>query len=68
MSSDAGARYDSKQEACSEVAKRGHWRGLTFDMSGSLKRAKRALGCPLDGRVGRLVEKRTELACSQLHQ
>lgn len=24
---------------------------LTFDMSGSLKRAKRALGCPLDGRV-----------------
>ena len=29
-----------------------HFSCLTFDMSGSLKRAKRALGCPLDGRVG----------------
>jgi len=34
------------------------FRGLTFDMSGSLKRAQRALGCPLDGRVrGSLSER-----------
>ena len=37
----SGARCDSKQEACSEVAKRVPLRGLTFDMSGGTKGAKR---------------------------
>ena len=47
----SGARCHSKQETCSEVAKRGHWRGLTFDMSGGAKGAKRPLRRPLDGGV-----------------
>ena len=47
----SGARCDSEQEACSEVAKQVHWRGLTFDMSGGPKGAKRPLARPLDGGV-----------------
>jgi tRNA 2-selenouridine synthase SelU len=30
--------------------------GLTFDMRGGRKQAKLACGCPLDGRVRRLVD------------
>ena len=48
-----GARCHSKQEACSEVAKQMGLRGLTFDMSGGPKGAKRPLERPLDGGVRR---------------
>ena len=47
----SGARCDSKQEARSEVTKRAHLWGLTFDMSGGPKGAKRPLERPLDGGV-----------------
>jgi len=50
---DAGARCDPKQQTRSEVTKQTRLRGLTFDMRRGLKRAKRALGRRLDGRVSR---------------
>ena len=39
----AGARCDSKREACNEVAKPVPWRGLTFELRRGAKGAKRPL-------------------------
>ena len=44
--------------AAEDVHASQHWH-LTFDMSGMRRRAKPAGACPLDGRVSRLITRRT---------
>ena len=53
---ESGRRQNGEAFALGREDTLAHIGGLTFDMSGRRKPAKLAFGCPLDGRVSRLVQ------------